>query len=182
MVEAKIDTDKKILFLLIFLLLIGGIIGTYAYFSSKSDSTSQDVSTATLSLIFENDSPIINGENIIPIYDEEIFERATKKNFTIKNTGTADITAKIDLTNIEITEALKSADFKWALYEGENKITDGTFENINDNKINITNNLIIKEGKSVTYDLYIWITYEDKPQNFLQNGHLTTAISVVGVQ
>ena len=182
MVEAKIDTDKKMLFVLLIVLIIGGIFGTYAYFSSESNTETQNVNTGTLSLEFDDSTPIINDKNIVPIQDEEIFTKATKKTFTIKNTSTSAINAKIDMNNIEITEALKSPDFKWALYEGNNSIATGTFETINNNQINLLNNLNLDENTTKTYDLYIWISYKEEPQNTLQGGNLTTTITVSAVQ
>ena len=86
------------------------------------------------------------------------------------------------MNNIEITEALKSPDFKWALYEDNNSIATGTFETINNNQINLLNNLNLDENVTKTYDLYIWISYKEEPQNTLQGGNLTTTITVSAVQ
>lgn len=177
MVEAKIDTDKKILFILLLILLIGGIFGSYAYFSSKSENNTETVKTATFSLEFDDSNPIIKNENIIPIDDSDIFTKATKKHFTIQNTSTEAISIKLNLDIIKITEALKSPDFKWALYDEDNNMVSGNFENIIDNKINVIDSLNMNVNEIKTYDLYIWISNKDVPQDELQEGNLTVNIT-----
>ena len=60
MVEAKIDPEKKLLFLLMFLILVGSIYGTYAYFSSKSQGEEQTIVTGKIDLSFVDNNPILN--------------------------------------------------------------------------------------------------------------------------
>ena len=180
MVEAKIDTDKKIFFILILALIVFGIGRAYAYFSAQDTTSTETVSTGTLKLEVENDA-ILRAQNIAPISSNDIFEKATKLHFTINNTGTIDMKAKITLNILSITEELKSQDFKWALYEGENKIFDGTFLNVTD-KIEIANNILISKTNSESYNLYIWIEETGEPQDGLQKGTLEAKITVDATQ
>jgi len=180
MVEAKIDTDKKIFFIVVLALIVFGIGRAYAYFSAKASTSEQSVQTGTLKLEVET-SEFIREENISPIDSNEIFEKATKLNFTVKNTGTIDMKANVTLNILDITEKLKSYDFKWALYSGENKITNGTFLNVTD-KIVLATNLPIATQNSANYDLYIWIEETGVPQDELQKGTLNAKITVDATQ
>jgi len=180
MVEAKIDTDKKIFFIVVLALIVFGIGRAYAYFSAQANTSEQSVQTGTLKLEVET-SEFITAENISPIDSSKIFEKATKLNFTVKNTGTIDIKANITLNILNITEKLKSNDFKWALYSGEIKITNGTFLNVTD-KIVLATNLPITTQNSENYDLYIWIEETDVPQDELQKGILDAKITVDATQ
>lgn len=180
MVEAKIDTDKKIFFIVVLALVVFGIGRAYAYFSSQDTTSTQTVNTGTLKVDIDNDS-ILNAENISPIDSSQIFEKATKLHFTINNTGNIDLKAKVTLNILNITEDLKSFDFKWALYSSETKINEGTFLDVTD-KIEIANNLPIANSNKENYDLYVWIGETDLPQDKLQQGTLKAQIVVDAIQ
>lgn len=183
MVEAKIDPEKKVLFLLIFVALVAGIYGTYAYFSAQSTSDEQSVTTGTMKLSFDDSTPIVNAENIIPIGESTILTKATKKSFSITNTGDYDATVTILLTPTEITENLKSLDFKWALYENGTKIAENTFLNsVVNTPIILKNNITLTVGATKSYELYIWINETGSPQDELQNGKLSATINATAVQ
>ena len=180
MVEAKIDTDKKIFFIAILALLVFGIGRAYAYFSAQANTEQQTVTTGTLKVDIQNNG-VIRAENISPISTSKMFEDATKLNFTIDNTGTIDLNARIILNITNITEELKSYDFKWALYNEQNKINEGTFLDVG-SELEIANAIPILATKSQTYDLYIWIEETGFPQNELQNGTLEAKIAVNATQ
>ena len=180
MVEAKIDTDKKIFFIVVLALIVFGIGRTYAYFSAKGTTSTETVSTASLKLEVENDA-ILRAQNIVPINSSQIFDKATKLHFTVNNTGTIDMKAKVTLNILSITDELKSNDFKWALYSGDTKIENGTFLNVAD-KIEMTDNISIPKTESRIYDLYIWIEDTGFPQDELQKGTLESKITVDATQ
>lgn len=183
MVEAKIDPEKKVLFLLMFLALIGAIYGTYAYFSAQSKSSEQQVTTGTMELTFDDNTNIVRNENISPIVESDILTKAAKKSFSIKNTGNLDINIKISLTSIEITENLKNQDFKWSLYENSTKIAEDSFDKIgNETSIDLKNNIELTVDEVKSYDLYIWIRESGEPQNELQNGILNAMITATSIQ
>ena len=85
MVEAKIDTDKKIFFTLVLVLIIFGIGRGYAYFSAKSETSIETVTTATYDLKVENDA-ILRAQNIVPISDSDVTTKGAELPFTITNT------------------------------------------------------------------------------------------------
>ena len=180
MVEAKIDTDKKIFFILIFALVVFGIGRAYAYFSAKAESNEQTVTTGTLKLEVKNDG-ILRAQNIAPIDSNEIFSEATKLNFSIKNTGNIDLNATILLDVLNITEELKSNDLKWAIYSGETKINNGTFLNVA-NQIELGKNITILPTNSQNFDLYIWIEETGVPQDELQKGIIDVKVTVNATQ
>lgn len=182
MVEARIDTDKKVLFVVLLIALIGGIFGTYSYFSAKSNTEEQNISTATLSMEFDDSSPFLNAENISPINNEDILTKAAKKSFTVTNTGDIDLTAKIELSDIDMDEELKNSNFKWALYNGDIKLNEGNFEGLSSNTLELVNNISIAQNNPINYTLYIWIQNIDEPQNELQNKKISAIISVSGIQ
>lgn len=180
MVEAKIDTDKKIFFVVVLLLLIFGINRAYAYFSAKSTTSTQTVNTASFDLKVENNA-IINAENIVPIKNVDVLDKATKLDFTITNTGTTDFVSIIKLDIINMDTELKSESFKWALYEGAEKITDGNFLDVTDS-ITLSSDIEIKKTISKNYILYIWIEDIGEAQNELQNKNFKGQITVSAKQ
>lgn len=183
MVEAKIDPEKKVLFLLVFLALVGGIYGTYAYFSAQGQSSTQTVTTGTMELTFTDNSEIINAINIAPIVESDVLTKATKKSFSVKNTGSIDSTMTISLSSIDITENLKSPDFRWALYEEGVKIAEDSFDKLGINtSFELKTNIEIASNVTKSYDLYIWINETGMPQDELQEGNLTGTITATSEQ
>lgn len=174
--------EKTIIIVSVIAIVLSVIGISYAYFSAISRSEVKTVKTGILSLKFDDSTSIINSNNIIPISEDQILTKSTKKTFTIKNTGTSTQYVDINLTNIVAT-GLKVYDLKWALYEGNNKITTGNFASISDEtKINLTNNVKLEKDETKVYNLYIWIQETNKPQDSLQNKTLTAIIQAKGNQ
>ena len=179
-VEAKVDTDKKIFFIILLVSLIGGILGTYSYFSSKSEAENQTINTGTLSLEFDDSTPIVNAKNLSPIDKDMIDGKAAKKIFKIKNTGNVASVATLQLTDITIAEELKSPYFIWTLYSGDSQISEGDFSKLSDGTIELANSIdIVNENE---YTLYIWIKNINGQQDDLQGKELSAKISVNAVQ
>ena len=180
MVEAKIDTDKKIFFVVVLLLLVFGIYKSYAYFSAKSKTSTETVTTAKLSVDVQNNG-IINKDNIIPIDSDDMQTKATKLDFTINNTGTIDFTSKVNLNILEINDELRSNDFKWSLYEDDIEVAKGTFLT-DENSITLTDEIDVAKEKNRTFTLYIWIEDTGIPQDILQGRNFTGQIEVNAIQ
>ena len=180
MVEAKIDTDKKIFFVVILLLLVFGIYKSYAYFSAKSKTSTETVTTAKLSVDVQNNG-IINNDNIVPINSDDIKTKATKLDFTVNNTGTIDFTSKIKLNILEVDEELRSEDLKWALYENDSELSNGNFKDSSESII-LKDDIKIETPKNRTFTLYIWIEDTGVPQNELQSGSFKGQIEVNAIQ
>ncbi|MBE6153059.1 MAG: hypothetical protein E7166_02365 [Firmicutes bacterium] len=189
MVEAKIDTDKKIFFTLVLFLIVFGIGRAYAYFSANSNTNTETVTTATYDLKVENDA-ILRADDIVPIKASDVTTKATELPFTITNTSDGVIIADINLTGITMSKGLDDINFKWALYSDGTKITEDSFYNatnkvIKDDIVTIdnivlTNNVEIDTTKD--YKLYIWIEDNDEPQNTLQGSNFEGKITVNAIQ
>jgi len=188
MVEAKIDTDKKIFFALILALIVFGIGRAYAYFSAKADTANQTVTTATYNLEVANDA-ILRADNIVPISSSEVTTKATELPFTITNTSTGSIITEISLTAITMDKGLDDEYFKWALYSDNTKIAQDSFynatkvigeDNVTIEKIVLTSNVEIETSKD--YKLYIWIEDSDEPQDTLQSSKFVGKITVDAIQ
>ena len=176
MVEAKIDTDKKIFFVLILLLLVFGIKRAYAYFSAKSNTSTQTINTASFEVEVANNG-ILRATNIVPINTVEMKEKATALPFTVKNTGDTDFTATINFNIESISEELKTSDFKWALYEDDNEIAVGSFLNVS-SAIKLKDNISISANTYKDYTFYVWIEETGIKQDELQNKSLKGKITV----
>ena len=189
MVEAKIDTDKKIFFTLVLVLIVFGIGRAYAYFSAQSETTTETVKTATYSLEIENDA-ILRAENIVPISSSDIETKGTELPFTITNTSDGPIIAEISLSNITMSTGLDSEYFKWALYSDGVKQVEDSFNNatnktiseetITISEITLASNIEIDTTKS--YKLYIWIEESGEPQDSLQTSDFTAKVTVNAIQ
>lgn len=189
MVEAKIDTDKKIFFALILVLIVFGINRAYAYFSANSDADTQTVTTATYSLTVENDA-ILRADNIVPISSNDVTTKATELPFTITNTSDGDIITEISLTNITMSKGLDDNNFKWSLYSDGVLVEEDTFNNATNKVLNtdnitideivLTSNVEIVNDKS--YKLYIWIEESGSPQDSLQESVFEGKITVNAIQ
>jgi len=181
MEEKKIN--KSIIFSVVaVLLLVVVVIGaTVAYFSAQAQTDVQTVTTANLSLEFDDDSATILGSDITPISTSEVLTKAPHKNFTIKKGATSsDIYATIKLTDITIPEALAEYDFKWALYQDTNKIATGDFGGKTNEDIILATNQLINSTTGVSYDLYIWINETGLNQNTMQGQTFTAKITASG--
>lgn len=189
MVEAKIDTDKKIFFALVLFLMVFGIGRAYAYFSAQSNTTTETVTTATYDLEVANDA-ILRADNIVPIDSSEVTTKGTELPFTITNTSTGPIIAEISLTGITMSVGLDDEYFKWALYSDDTKIVENSFYNATNKVVNtdnvtideivLTNNVEIDTSKD--YKLYIWIEDSGAPQNTLQSSTFEGKITVNAIQ
>jgi len=181
MEEKKIN--KSIIFSVVAVLLIVVVVigATVAYFSAQAQTDVQTVTTANLSLEFDDDSATILGSDITPISTSEVLTKAPHKNFTIKKGATSsDIYATIKLTDITIPEALAEYDFKWALYQSTNKIATGDFGGKTSEDIILATNQLINSTTGVSYDLYIWINETGLNQNTMQGQTFTAKITASG--
>jgi len=189
MVEAKIDTDKKIFFALVLFLIVFGIGRAYAYFSANSETTTETVTTATYDLTVENGA-ILRAKDIVPIKASDVTTKATELPFTINNTSDGAIIADVSLSGITMSKGLDDIYFKWVLYSEGEKLAEDSFynatnkvlngDNITIDKLVLTNNVEIETTKE--YKLYIWIEDNENPQNDLQGSTFEGKITVNAVQ
>lgn len=180
--EQQNKVSKKKTLIIVSILILITIIGvTFAYFSSQGESSKQTVTTAYLSIEFDDSTPIINAEKIRPILEKDIETKAAKKVFKVsKKSDSPNVYAKIELTDLTIPEVLSVSDFKWALYKNNSKISTGDFDGItnSDTVILATNELIADE--EIEYTLYIWINETKQLQNDMMNQTFEATITVSG--
>ncbi len=181
----KENNKKKISILIgaiaLVLVLIVGI--TYAYLSANNKTPDNSVKAGTLLISYEDDNlNSIRLNDITPIYDKDIKEKASKISFQVNNTGTAKAYVDINITDISLPKELADLEFKWALYSGDEKINNGNFRNVLDNKLLLTNNEEIESTKNKSYDLYIWISESELDQSDMMNKTFTGKITINGNQ
>ena len=184
--EKKIN--KKIVYSIVAIFIIIGIIvgATYAYFSARSNTERQTVTTAKMSLdITPKDAEII-GKDLMPITEAQISSKAAKKTFTVTSENNVDIAVNMGIEVESITENLAVADFKWEIYEGTDnsgtKVGYGTFYGAKANDTISTNSAIFAApGESKTYTMYVYILETGKDQNSMQSGSFNFKIYAEGL-
>ena len=162
--------------------LVSLIIGSYAYFSSKSEQT-QTVQTDKVDIHFSDGSADINMEKAELINSDEVFEKAAKKEFTITNNGNSVARVSLMISDIEFDDNRKLAtdDLKWELYQGDNLISNGDFSNLDNNYIIMKNVPIDLKSTTDKYTLYLYLLRSiTKNQNYLQDGTFRAKITVIG--
>ncbi len=183
MIEAKIDTDKKIMFAIAIVVIILGIRYTVAYFSSKDTSNANKVTTGSAKISYtENENGIINADGIVPINDDDIKDSATRLSFNVENIGTTDITYSIKLVDLTIHESMINKEFKWAVYSGDQEIDSGDFSNAKNNEnYSLIQNESLNEGKNKDYILYIWISETGVEQNSMIDKTFESKVQVEAI-
>ena len=152
MEEKRSKKKVVVISIIVGLILIAGIGLTIAYFSSRSTSNNKTITTGNLSITYqENSSETITLNNIIPIYDNDIESEANKIVFSVTNNGTIKGYMDITIEDIVMDNELSNLEFKWALYEGNTKVSNGNFRNVYDNKQLITNN--VETDKNITKNI-----------------------------
>ena len=182
--ENKRKRNITIASVAIIILLVVAIGASFAYFLSQKETEEFTVQSGNLSIDFSTTSTI-SLTNTIPLSEDEYLTEGSINTFTVKNStsSTVDAYARMDITDINISENLKNYDFKWALYEGDTKLTTGSFVTLKDggNSINIANNLSFpRNGSAKTYKLYVWLEETAKDQSNLFNGTFSGKITVTG--
>lgn len=184
--------SSSLLLIIIFvcLLLVVGISATYAFFSrnvqSNGEETKTNVVTGLLDVNFTTSEYIKNNKTHL-VKDEEIFTEADKTVFSVKRSDAAtvdNISYKLYLDILKISENFKSEYLKWSLYDIENPtandipINSGDFENIGDStRLELTLNTIdLPKEDNHVYTLFVWLSYsETELQNELLSNELNTS-------
>ena len=157
--------DKKLaIFITIFtVLLLAGI--TYTFFAVSVSNTNNEkiqTSTATMSLVFDDND---NGVNASLNLGESIV-----KKFTLENTGTVDAYAKINWYNLVNTYTANS--LTWTLEQSTTE--NGTYTNIGSGKVPVSssqttaalkNGILVPVNTTYYYKLTITLTNLDVNQN-----------------
>ena len=181
--EKKIELNYKLL--IIFAIAIPLVLGVaYAYFLPKiagdEPSTIQGtvIKDIDFKLITPEENGYINATDLVPINDgrysetNEVDDKAAKGSFSIESltTNERNLSYSISFTDITISEALKTEDFRWRLEKVNSSGTvtatyEGNFASINNNtSITLKTNLILAPGATDNYIIKLWITNTDFDQ------------------
>ena len=179
------EKKKKIVLTVIrILVLVVGIVGlTYAYFIAKGQSEDIVVTSKNLKIVFEDNTPVINATDIEPIEEKDILTNATKKTFSISKESASgkDLYVRLDMTDLVVSDNFKDFDFKWALYQGDTKKQEGTFNLLGSKtEIPLINNILLNSTTPIEYNLYIWIEETGLDQERLMEGTLSGKITAIG--
>jgi len=185
----KENKIKSIILSLVLIVIVAAF--SYAFFFTTASGTSKTVTFGSIVIDYV-DGDTINFNNSLPlsessenyesaeIINQNIYEYAPKKEFSVKNTGTLTSYLKIELTSINISDSLKSSDFRWALYNGTTRIGEGNFEKIEDNKITLSQGLTVGSNATQNFTVLFWIRDNGKNQNSMLNSTFNSKITVTG--
>lgn len=181
----KMNFKKLILTLFLttitmFSLLIGF---SYAWYATASP-TKIDITTAGKDDIKTNfeTTEYITTKTGIPILDANVSTQASKNKFTINASETMALKSNytISITDINMVEELKIADFKWQLIRNNSEVATGNFANIGNNTTLelYTTGLTLNSNVIDNYELRIWLSENGNDQNSLMNKSFYAKITV----
>lgn len=178
----KIKTSHLVVIIVALFVLSVGV--SYAYFGANIiPNNVKETIVTTGKIELEIDEVNISSEDIAPIYDEDYEMLGIHKNFEIISTNSnLNACTKIYLDIENITDNLKSEYFKYKLIFDDYE-KDGNFiDAMNGNKLLIDDNIFIESGKSKSFDLYIWVSYQEGlDQTNMLGGSIKTHLYVEGV-
>lgn len=164
-------------------ILLGVSYGWYAYSNAESTinaTTKKEAPTITFS-----QTEYINATITTPIYDEDRYKYANKNSFTItlgENLKKYETGIQIILNNINISNELKIANYKYELLENQEVIAKGDFSNIADltsiELLPMTIKTPTNYPETYMYELYIWLSEDETNQNDLMNKTFTAKIDI----
>ena len=171
---------KYLLILIIVLLLVVGGV-SYSYFSANVINNPSDtvVSSGKIELSIDDES--INAVEISPIYDEDYEMLSIHKNFTVISESTLNSCVNVYINVDSISDSLKSEYFKYKIVtEDKEFIRDFTRAKTGEKMI-ILDNVFIEPTMSKTFDLYIWVSYQDGvDQTDMLNSKIKSNIYIEG--
>lgn len=186
----KDNTKKRIILsslIIVVSIVIIGLSLSYAYFVNtirETNATNQgaNLTSGELTMNFTTDR-LINANSASLINDADVVTEGDYTQFSVSlpsNADAASATYSLYLTELTITDNLKSAYVKWALYDskGTSVITSGNFVNATTGEnLTLQNNITINRGETDSYRLYIWLSNDpDNNQISLLNGSLSAKV------
>ena len=161
---------------------------SYAFFNANilgnDKVTTTNVTTGTLTIDFAT-SAYINNTNLFLISDSDIETKADATKFSISNTN-GNVTGKytISLTDLTISDNLKSADFKWQLLKNNTALATGNFTNATTGTEYslTTSNQSISVNQTDSYILRIWLSETQQDQLSLTNGTFSAKVKMTAVE
>ena len=171
---------KYLLILIIVLLLVVGGV-SYSYFSANVINNPSDtvVSSGKIELSIDDES--INAVEISPIYDEDYEMLSIHKNFTVISESTLNSCVNVYINVDSISDSLKSEYFKYKIVTEDKEFIGDFTRAKTGEKMIILDNVFIEPTMSKTFDLYIWVSYQDGvDQTDMLNSEIKSNIYVEG--
>ena len=176
--EEKKNKKLKVLIIVgIVLVLVSGV--TLAYFMSRRTGTPTTVEAKDLAITYTNENKFNIDSKIAPIMEGDILTSAPKVEFTVTNTGEDNVYLQFDIVDITLSK-FKDYDFKWALYQGETKITTGSFIAEEDSELTLAAGKELAPSTPTTYQVYVWINETGNDQSDMMAGTFTGTVQVTG--
>lgn len=188
--EKKDNTKKRLILaslIIVMSIVIIGISLSYAYFINTIEEVNPDnqgtsITSGELTMNFTTDR-LINATSAGLINDADVVTEGDYTQFSVSLPSNADAssaTYSLYLTELNITDNLKSTYVKWALYDakGTNEITSGNFVSATTGtNLSLQNNITINRGETNSYRLYIWLSNDENVNQIdLLNGSLSAKV------
>lgn len=158
----KIKVIPLIVIILILLLCVFSV--SYSYFTGNvigNGDNETSVVTGKVDLSIDDES--ISSVEMAPIYDTDYEMLAFHKSFSvISSNDSLNSCANIYLQIDSISDGLKSELFKYKIISSDVE-RDGNFLNASNNsKMLLLDKQFVESGKNLNFDLYIWVSYDEK--------------------
>ncbi len=186
----KDNAKKRILLsslIIVISVVIIGISLSYAYYLNtveviRPENQGTSITSGDLTMNFTTDR-LINATSAGLINDSDVITEGDYTQFSVSlpsSADTASATYSLYLTELTITDNLKSTYVKWALYNGDASmmINSGNFSNATTGTVlSIQNAITINKGETDSYRLYIWLSNDpNNEQNDLLEGSLSAKV------
>lgn len=168
-------------------IIIIGLSLSYAYYLNQvvevnPENQKASITSGELTMNFATER-VINAISAGLVSDTDILTEADYTQFSVTLPSTAKVdsaTYTLYLTELTITDNLKSNYVKWALYDGNgtSEITNGTFLNATTGTdLTIDTGISISKGETDSYRLYIWLSNDENVNQIdLLNGSLSAKV------
>ena len=161
------------------------VSASFAYFTTRvvgnDDASTVNVQTGYLAIDFDTSEYISNRAGEL-IQDNQREQLADYTSFTVKHkaNSTHRATYLLTLTDIEISDNLKSQDFKWELVKNNTVINSGNFYSIgNQSTITITPDIqTLNVSDTDSYIFRVWLSETEVDQSSLYSGTFQGRIAI----
>ena len=187
----NVDNSKKRITLAALIIVVSVIIIgmslSYAYYVNtiqevRPENQGVNITSGELTMNLTT-SEYIAANSASLINDADVTRDADYTSFSVTLPSDADAdsaTYSLYLTELTITDNLKSKYVKWALYnaDGTSMITSGDFQNANrGTNLTLQDGISIAKGETNSYRLYIWLSNDpDVNQISLLNSSLSAKV------
>ncbi len=175
----KHKETKLIIFTILLTIVAFGIAFSYAYFSltifGNETASSLNTNSANLEINFDTTDYIYNTTADL-IDDSEKEEKADVNIFSVSHTPNSTVSAAayvLTLDQINISQNLKSEDFKWELLKYDELLEDGSvinsgdFSSVNSSMTLVDTPQILPAGQIDHYIFRIWLSKTNQDQSKL---------------